>query len=76
MRGMNMQRVEIQIQGHLDAKWEEWFEGLEFTYTGAGDTLLTGFVPDQAALYGLIAKLRDLGAVIISGSLGPPLTRE
>ena len=56
-----MQRAEIRIEGHLDAKWAEWLEGFDFTYTEAGDTILTGYVPDQAALYGLIAKLRDLG---------------
>ena len=71
-----MQRVEIRIEGHLDVKWAEWFEGLDFTYTETGDTLLTGYVPDQAALYGLIAKLRDLGAIIISGSLDPPVAQD
>lgn len=71
-----MQRVEIRVKGHLDAKWAEWFEGLEFTYLETGDTLLTGCITDQAALYGLIAKLRDLGAKIISGSLDPPADRD
>ena len=71
-----MQRVEIRIEGHLDVKWAEWFEGLDFTYTETGDTLLTGYVPDQAALYGLIAKLRDLGVNIISGSLDPPVAQD
>lgn len=71
-----MQRVEIRIEGQLDTKWAEWLEGLDFTYTENGDTLLTGYVPDQAALYGLIAKLRDLGVIIISGSLDPPAARN
>ena len=71
-----MQRVEIRIEGHLDAKWAEWFEGFDFTYTETGDTLLTGCIPDQAALYGLIAKLRDLGVNIISGSLDPPVAQD
>jgi hypothetical protein len=61
-----MQRAEIRIEGHLDTNWAEWFNGLEFIYTDSGDTILTGFVPDQAALYGLIAKLRDLGVKLIS----------
>jgi hypothetical protein len=56
-----MQQAEIRIEGHLDKKWAEWFEGFDFTYTETGDTLLTGCVSDQSALYGLIAKLRDLG---------------
>jgi hypothetical protein len=56
-----MQWAEIRIEGHLDAKWAEWFEGFDFTYTKTGDTILAGCVLDQSALYGLIAKLRDLG---------------
>ena len=56
-----MQRAEIRIEGHLDAQWAEWFEDFVITYTETGDTILTGCVSDQAALYGLIAKLRDLG---------------
>jgi hypothetical protein len=61
-----MQRAEIRIEGHLDEKWVEWFEGFDFNYTEAGETILTGNVPDQAALYGLIAKLRDLGVKLIA----------
>jgi hypothetical protein len=56
-----MQRAEIRIEGHLDEKWAEWFDGFDFTYTETGETILTGSVVDQAGLYGLIAKLRDLG---------------
>ena len=61
-----MKRAEIRIAGHLDPKWAEWFEGFDLTYTENGETSLTGYVADQAALYGLIAKLRDLGVVLIS----------
>ena len=61
-----MQRTVIRIEGHLDAKWAECFEGFDFSYTETGDTLLTGCVPDQAGLYGLIAKLRDLGVTLKS----------
>jgi hypothetical protein len=64
--GEKMQRAEIRIAGHLDPKWAEWFEGFDLTYTENGETILTGCVADQAALYGLIAKLRDLGVVLIS----------
>jgi hypothetical protein len=56
-----MQRAEIKIEGRLDEKWAEWFEGFDLTYLDTSETLLTGNVPDQAALYGLIAKLRDMG---------------
>ncbi len=54
--------VEIRIAGCLDPWWAEWFEGLEMKQTGQGNTILTGNLVDQAALYGLLGKLRDLGA--------------
>jgi hypothetical protein len=59
-----MQLVEIRIEGHLDAQWAEWLEGFDLSYTDSGDTILTGRIPDQAVLYGLIAKLRDLGVTL------------
>lgn len=61
-----MQRVEIQIKGQIDEHWPEWFEGLALTHTGQGDTILSGSLVDQAALHGLLAKLRDLGLSILS----------
>ena len=61
-----MQRVEIQIKGQIDEHWSEWFEGLALTHTGQGNTVLSGVVVDQAALHGLLAKLRDLGLSILS----------
>ena len=61
-----MQLVEIRVKGHLDASWAEWLEGFNFNYTDQDETILTGSVPDQAALYGLIAKLRDLGVSLVS----------
>lgn len=60
-----MQQVEIRIEGCLDRQWEEWFEGLEVRPNG-GDTIMIGNVVDQAALFGLIGKLRDLGVKILS----------
>ena len=65
-----MQRVEIRVEGHLDRTWTEWLDGLELTHTGQDETILTGEVKDQAALYGLIAKLRDLGAKLVSVNSG------
>jgi hypothetical protein len=56
----------IRIQGHLGQQWADWFEGLTVTRTENGDTLLTGPVADQAALYGLLRKVRDLGTPLIS----------
>ncbi len=57
---------QIRIKGHLDPRWEEWFDGLTITLEEAGDTLLTGPVVDQAALHGLLRKVRDLGMPLIS----------
>ena len=61
-----MQHVEIRVEGHLDPTWADWLEVFSLTHTDEGETILTGEVGDQAALYGLIAKLRDLGVRLIS----------
>ena len=57
---------EIRIQGHLDDRWVDWFEGLNITLVDNGDTLLTGPVVDQAALFGLLRKVRDLSMPLLS----------
>jgi len=59
---------EIRLEGHLDERWAEWFEGLTITLEDNGDTLLTGSVIDQAALHGFLKKVRDLGTPLISVS--------
>jgi hypothetical protein len=59
---------EIRLEGHLDERWAEWFEGLTITLEDNGDTLLTGPVIDQAALHGFLKKVRDLGTPLISVS--------
>ena len=56
---------EIRITGRLDPRWEEWFDGLTITVDN-GDTLITGRVVDQAALHGLLRRVRDLGMPLIS----------
>jgi hypothetical protein len=61
-----MQRVEIRVKGRLDANWSEWFEGLEISYQGDSETILSGSVQDQAALYGLLTRLRNLGLALVS----------
>ena len=61
-----MQRVETWVGGQLDERWSEWFEGLAIAHTAQGDTILSGLVVDQAALHGLLAKLRDLGLSFVS----------
>jgi hypothetical protein len=57
---------QIRIQGHLGTEWTDWFEGLTITLQDNGETLLTGSVVDQAALYGLLRKVRDLGMPLLS----------
>lgn len=57
---------QMRIKGHLDADWTDWFEGLTITCEDNGDTLLTGPLIDQAALHGLLKKIRDLGMQLIS----------
>ena len=57
---------QIRIKGHLSDQWTGWFEGLTITLEEKGDTLLTGAVPDQAALFGLLRRVRDLGIQLIS----------
>jgi hypothetical protein len=57
---------QIRINGHLDQQWTEWFEGLAITLEENGDTLITGLVIDQAALHGLLKKVRDLGMPLVS----------
>lgn len=59
---------EIRLKGHLDARWADRFEGLAITLEENGNTLLTGPVIDQAALHGLLKKVRDLGIPLISVS--------
>src|SRR5213080_4352557 len=57
---------EIRLKGHLDTRWAERFEGLSFTHRSDGTTILAGPVVDQAALYGLLRKVRDLGLPLLS----------
>jgi hypothetical protein len=60
------EHYEIKIRGHLDQHWSESFAGLKFTYPGENVTLLSGWLPDQAALHGLLERIRDLNLTLIS----------
>ena len=61
-----MQIVTIRVKGMMDESWSEWFEGFDLAYHEPDETILTGLVSDQAAFYGLIGKLRDLGLQLIA----------
>jgi hypothetical protein len=62
----------IRIKGHLDSRWTHWFEGLTITLADNGDTLLAGPVVDQAALHGVLRRVRDLGMPLLSVELVQP----
>ncbi|MBC8445623.1 MAG: hypothetical protein H8D74_00340 [Chloroflexi bacterium] len=71
-----MQRVEIRVKGQIDEHWSDWFEGLTIRHTDQNETVLTGPVVDQAALHGLLAKLRDLRLPIVSVNLSEVADQE
>jgi hypothetical protein len=58
-------RYRVRVRGHLDPTWTAWFDGLTLTQTDDGTTELVGPLSDQSALYGLLARLRDLGATLL-----------
>jgi len=64
-----MQQIEIRVQGHLDPTWTDWLDDFTLNHVEQGETILTGEVKDQAELYGLIAKLRDLGVKLVAVNL-------
>jgi hypothetical protein len=63
---------QIRIKGHLDSQWTDWFEGMTITLEDNDDTLLSGPVIDQAALHGLLKKVRNLGMPLVSVSSVEP----
>ena len=79
----SLAQYRIRIRGHLDAGWSTWFDNLTISHEDEGTTTLTGPLVDQAALYGLLGRVRDLGATLLSverlaaggieaDNLGPP----
>ena len=59
-------RYEIRLQGHLHSRWSAWFDGLSLTNESDGTTIISGPVADQAALHGLLHKVRDIGLTLVS----------
>jgi hypothetical protein len=59
-------RYEIRLKGHLDGRWAAWFDGLSLTREGDGTTIIRGPIADQAALHGLLQKVRDTGLPLVS----------
>ena len=56
----------IKVKGHLDAHWQDWFDGLTITLTNDGHTILSGVIVDQSALHGMFKKINNLGLTLIS----------
>jgi len=67
---------EIKLRGHLDQRWSEWLADLKLTYLDEDVTLLSGSLSDQAALHGLLERIRDLNLTLLSVSCGTPSTQE
>jgi hypothetical protein len=70
-------RYTIRLTGHLDTHWAAWFDGLTVSYEGDGTTLISGPIADQAALHGLLQRVRDLGLPLVSvtrDETDPPTT--
>lgn len=67
---------EIKIAGHLDPHWMDYFEGLELTHLEGDQTLLSGLLPDQAALHSLLDRIRDLNLKLLMVARGDPPDRD
>jgi hypothetical protein len=65
-----MHKIEIRIKGQIERDWSDWLDEPVIAYTGLGETVLTGLVRDQAALYGLLSRLSGLGLKLISLTSG------
>jgi hypothetical protein len=69
---MTQEIYSIRVQGHLDQERSGWFDGLAITHTATGETILSGPIADQAALHGVLLKIRDLGLSLLEVKRGSP----
>ena len=67
---------EIKIKGDLDPRWSDWFAGLQLTHLEGDGTLISGLLPDQGALHGLLERIRDLNLTLISVTCGGLSTQK
>ena len=72
----NNEYYEIRLKGHLEARWEQWFDGLIISLEEDGSTLLSGPLADQAALHGILKKVRDVGLTLLSVNSVKPDRKE
>ena len=71
-----MSFYKIRVKGHLDGRWSEWFDGLEITNLQNGETMLYGEIVDQAALHGVLNKVRDLNLALVAVSSVRPQRQD
>ena len=72
MEGAKVSFYKIRVKGHLDGRWSDWFDGLEITNLENGEAVLSGDILDQAALHGVLARVRDLNLALVAvSSVGP-----
>ena len=69
---MVQERYQIRVKGHLGKQWRDWFDGLIITNVEQGEAILCGSLPDQAALHGVLEKIRDLGLPLLAVNRIPP----
>ena len=65
-----MEEVEIRVKGHIDMEWSKWLGGLSIVHTNSGESVLTGSVRDQAAMYGVLEKIYGMGLRLVAVSCG------